>query len=425
MLRPGVRKREVLGWAFYDFANSGYTTVVITAVFNAYFVGVITDGAPWGTLAWTATLAVSSLLVAVLAPVIGAWADARTARLRVLLASTIGCVVTTAALSVTGPDTLLLTVILVIVSSVCFGLGESTIASFLPDLAEPSAIGKISGWGWGLGYFGGMLTLGLSIAWLMSSPGRGMTAAQSVPQTMLITAIIFGLSSIPTFALLRERGARGALVSRHVAGERTGSTFRASLAALRHLPDLHRLLWCTVLYQSGISVVISLAAVYASQQMGFNQVDTMLLVFAVNIASAAGALAFGPFQDRSGHVRALAVTLIGWVLMTLLAGLGESRTTFWVAAALAGLCMGASQSGGRAMVGLLAPPERLAEFFGLWSLAVRVAAIVGPLAYGLITWASDGQHRLAIMSTGVFFLGGLWVLRGLDIERGRKAALQF
>jgi UMF1 family MFS transporter len=425
-LNPGVRQREVLGWASYDFANSGYTTVVLTAVFNAYFVGVVAGGASWATFAWTLTIALSSLIVAAVSPALGAWADRHAARKRVLLLATLGCVVSTAMLSTAGPGTLAIAVVLVVASNVFYCIGESIIASFLPDLARPESIGRVSGWGWGLGYFGGMLTLGLSLAWLLSAPSRGATAAESVSHTLLITALVFGLASLPTFVLLRERrmpaetGFDKSGVS-PPASPSAWAQLSTSLTSLEQFPDLRRLLICMTLYQAGISVVIALAAVYAEQQMGFSQTDTMILVFTVNIASALGAFGFGAFQDRMGHRRALAVTLIGWVAMTLVAGLGTSKAQFWSAAVLAGLCIGASQSCGRAMVGLLAPDRRLAEFFGLWSLAIRIAAVIGPLTYGAVTWATAGNHRLAILSTGLFFVAALAVLRTVDIDRGTAA----
>lgn len=417
-LKPDVRRRELLGWAAYDFANSGYTTVVLTAVFNAYFVGVVAGGASWATFAWTLAIAVSSMIVAVISPPLGAWADRRGARKTVLAASTLGCVLATAALASAGPNTILLAALLVIVSNVCYCIGEALIASFLPDLARPEAIGRVSGWGWGVGYFGGMLTLGLSLAWLLSASSRGGTAAQAVPHTMLITAVVFALASLPTFFLLRERASPPAVPSSRHGESGAWQQLRHSLGSLRNFPDLKRLLVCMTCYQAGIAVVIALAAVYAEQQMGFSQTDTMMLVFAVNIASAVGAFGFGSLQDRIGHRRALAITLIGWVAMTVIAGLGETRSQFWLAAVLAGFCIGASQSCGRAMVGLLSPEARLAEFYGLWSLAVRVAAVIGPITYGAVTWISGGNHRLAILGTGVFFVAALAVLRTVDVARG-------
>jgi UMF1 family MFS transporter len=179
---------------------------------------------------------------------------------------------------------------------------------------------------------------------------------------------------------------------------------------------------CAVCYQAGIAVVIALAAVYAEQVLGFKQAQTMALIFLVNIASAVGAFAFGYWQDRIGHRLALTVTLWGWVLMTLLAVAATSPGLFWVAAVVAGLCMGSSQSAGRALAGLFAPADRLAEFYGLWTFAVRLSAIIGPITYGLVTWLTTRKPPVAILSTGAFFLLGLLVLRKVDVVRGALAA---
>jgi len=420
-LNPGVAPREVFAWAMYDFANSGYTTVVLTAVFNAYFVGAVAGNAPWATLAWTLALAASNALVLVSAPAIGAHADAHGRKKRLLLISTIGCVIGTAALATAQPGAVALAVIAVIVSNYFFSIGEGLIAAFLPELSRKEALGKVSGWGWSFGYFGGMLTLGLCLVVVFAAQGAGKPASEFVPMTMLVTAAVFALASLPTFAMLRERAAgadRAALRHGRTAFERLRHTWGES-ARFR---DLRRFLLCGCCYQAGISVVVALAAVYAEQVMGFRQTDTMMLVFLVNIASAAGAFMFGYWQDRLGHRRALAITLWGWILMVAIASLGRSVELFWLAATVAGLCMGSSQSCGRAIVGAMTPIERLAEFYGLWTFATRLAAIVGPVTYGLVTWITIGNHRLAIAVTGLFFVAALLVLRGVDVGRATQAA---
>lgn len=422
-LNPGVRKREVLGWAMYDFANSGYTTVVLTAVFNAYFVGVVARGAEWGTLAWTLALAASSLIVMLTVPALGAYADTHAAKKRLLMLSTVGCVLATAALSQAGPGGVVWAVVAIIVSNVFYSYGESLTAAFLPELARPESLGRVSGWGWSFGYFGGMLTLGLSLAWVLAAQRRGESAQQFVPVTMWITAGVFAVASVATFVLLRERAVPQA---QRPAAEGMGGHLRRLGQSWRdtsQFADFRALLACAVAYQAGIAVVIALAAVYAEQVLGFKQIDTMMLVFLVNIASAVGAFSWGYVQDRVGHRLALAITLVGWIVMTLLAVLATTQALFWVAALIAGLCMGSSQSAGRALAGWFAPPARLAEFFGLWTFAVRLAAIVGPVTYGLVTWLTGGNHRLAILSTGLFFVLGLWLLRRVDVERGRAMAL--
>lgn len=419
VLQDGVRPREVFAWAMYDFANSGYTTVVLTAVFSAYFVGAVAGGAAWGTFAWTAALAVSSLLVMVATPLLGAWADAHRRKRAVLGAATLGCVLGTAALAGVQPGDVALAVVALILSNVFFGIGEGIIAAFLPELARPHALGRVSGWGWGFGYFGGMLTLGLGLAVVLSAQGRGETAAQFVPPTMLLTAAVFALACLPTFVLLRERGEAPA--GTPAAGQ-TLARLRRTWAESARFVDFRRMLACGCLYQAGIAVVIALAAVYAEQAMKFTTLQTMMLIFVVNIAAALGAFAFGHAQDRIGHRRALAVTLAGWILMVAIASLTHDVGAFWLAAAIAGLCMGSSQSCGRAMIGGFAPAGRRAEFYGLWTLAVRLAAIVGPLTYGAVTWATGGNHRLAIAVTGLFFVAAWLVLGGIDVARGERAA---
>ena len=426
-LNPGVRRREVFGWAAYDFANSGYTTVVLTAVFSAYFVGGVARGADWATFAWTLTLAASSLLVMLTMPALGAYADLRAAKKRLLVLSTVGCVLATAALANAGPGDIVWAVVFVILSNAFFSYGESLIAAFLPELARPNSLGRVSGWGWSFGYFGGMLALGASLGYVLWAQAQGLPAAHFVPVTMLLTAGIYAGASLLTFALLRER-AQPQAAALAVAGS-GGAGLAASLAQLartwrqaRRYRDFTSLLACAVAYQAGISVVVALAAIYAEQALGFKQTDTMMLIFLVNIAAAAGAFAWGYVQDRIGHVRAIALTLVGWIVMTLLAALATTAPLFWGAAVIAGLCMGSSQSAGRALAGALAPEQQRAEFYGLWTFAIRLSAIIGPLTYGLITLLSAGNHRLAIISTGLFFVLGLVLLRKVNVARGMAAA---
>jgi UMF1 family MFS transporter len=419
-LQPGVRPREVWAWAMYDFANSGYTTVVITAIFNAYFVGVVAAGRSWGTFAWTLALSVSYAVIIVSAPILGAYADVHAAKKKLLAITTFGCVLGTALLSLVGPGDLALAFVLIVVSNVFFGTGENIVAAFLPELARGEGMGRVSAWGWSLGYIGGLLTLAVCLAYVISARGRGQTEAQFVPVTMLITAGAFAAASAFTFSVLRER-ARPQQAEKGVALRalaRVGETLQHA----RQFKDLFRFLGCIVLYQSGVQTVIALAAIYAQEAMGFTTQDTIVLVLLVNITASLGAFLFGQWQDQLGHRSTLALTLLGWCSMVLIAYLTTGRFGFWVAANIAGLCLGASQSAGRALVGFLTPADRHAEFFGLWGLAVKLASILGPLTYGAVTWLTDNDHRSAMLITGMFFVLGLIVLGSVDPERGRRAA---
>jgi UMF1 family MFS transporter len=398
----------------YDFANSGYTTVVITAVFGAYFVSVVCENQPWATFAWTAALSISYALILVTGPLVGAWADAHAAKKKLLLLSTIGCVVFTALLAAVSPGQAAFALVLIVASNYFFGSGENLIAAFLPELADSRAMGRVSGWGWAFGYLGGLCALGICLYYLMYS---GEEPRRAVPVTMLITAAFFALAAVPTFAFLRERAVpQGVFVD---PWRRVLETLKES----ERYRDLRRFLVCIVFYQAGITAVVSLAAIYAEQVMKFSMRETITLILVVNVTAAVGAFGFGYVQDSIGHVRAVAITLVGWIAMVVLAGATQSVAGFWVAANLAGLCMGSSQAAGRAIVGYLAPPARLAEFFGLWGLAVKAASIFGPLTYGAVTWLFAGNHRLAIFATGLYFVVGLLLLGGIDVERGRQQAL--
>ena len=423
-LQPGVRKREVFGWAMYDFANSGYTTVVITAVFAAYFVSGIAQGAAWGAFAWTVALSISYAIVMLTMPAIGAWADLQAAKKRVLVISTVGCVIGTAALALTprvvGIQGVILAMMLVIISNTFYSYGESLNGAFLPELATAESMGKVSGWGWAFGYLGGMLALGLCLAYVLWAQARGLPAAHFVPVTMLITAVLYSVAACATFVLLPERAVPQPGQTAQNAWQQLLSTFREA----RAYGDFMWLLACTVSYQGGVAVAITLAAIYAEQVIGFAPSETMVLIFVLNIAAALGAFVFGYWQDRLGHKRSLAGTLIAWIAVCLIAASVTTKGGFWLAATIAGLAMGSSQSAGRAMTGVLAPPRQLAEFFGLWTFATRLASIVGPLSYGTIAWMTGGNQRIAILATTVLFVAGLLMLLPIDMRRGREMALR-
>jgi MFS transporter, UMF1 family len=411
----------------YDFANSGYTTVVLTAVFNAYFVGVVAgDGADKSgaaTLLWTVAMAITNILVLASAPVLGAIADHGAHKKRFLALTTVGCVLFTALLGFVGRGDVALAMTLVILSSLMFASGENFIAAFLPEIAEQKDMGRISGYGWSLGYLGGLLVLGLCLMYIQWAQSRGETAVQYVPVTMWITAVMFALAALPTFLWLRERARPQPLAPGDNYFRIGFARVRHTLSHARHYRDLFKFLITLAVYYCGINTVIVLAAIYAQEVMGFSMQENIMLILVVNVTAAIGAFGFGLVQDRLGSVRTLAITLIVWVLALVIAYFTETRAAFWVVANLVGISLGSSQSAGRALVGQFSPPERAAEFFGLWGLAGKLAAVIGPLVYGLVTFLSHGNHRLALLSTCVFFITGLLMLFTIDERRGRAAAI--
>lgn len=416
--------RELIAWAFYDFANSGYTTVVQTTIFSTYFVGVVAGGAEGvspglATLFWSLSVGFANFIVMFSAPLIGAIADIKACKKRFLLWSSLGCIVMTALLALVGPGDYKLGMALVTLSVIMFAYGENLVAAFLPELVPEQQMGRLSGYGWGLGYLGGLLTLLLCLGYIHWATRQGMTEAEAVPVTLLITAAIFALTAAPTFLWLQER-------ARPSPG---WSVFSASFGRLRHtfqearrFRDLIRFLITLAVYQSGVSTVIVLAAIYAQQVMGFDTQSLIVLIMVINVTAAVGALVCGQLQDRIGSVQTLAITLVIWITALIAAYLAEAREDMWIVGNMIGVAMGASQAVGRALVSKFSPPDRSGEFLGLWGLVNRLSVIVGPLCYGLINYWSGGNHRLSLLSTLAFFVLGLLLLSKVDEDRGRAAA---
>ena len=421
LLREGLSRKEAIAWASLDFANSGYTTVVLTAVFNAYFVSAVMSGAAHATLAWTLVLSVSYALVMITAPILGAYADLRAQKKVLLVITTFGCAGATALLATVGSGMWAWAMLLLVISNFCYATHQDMTAAFLPEIADPAAYGRVSGYGWAWGYLGGLIALAASLAWVSLAQSQQMDAQQTVGGTMLLTAAIFLLVALPALSVMRER-AKPAASTRDwglrqwlaASWGRLHETWRLSARQ----PDLRRFLYCVTVYHAGVQTVIALAAIYAQQVMGFTLAQTILLILVVNITAAMGAWGFGLLQDRLGHARGLMLALVFWICMVAVAWMATTPALFWIAANFAGLAMGASQSGARAAVAALARPGHQAETFGLWGVAVNCSAILGPVSYGLVTWITDNAHRTAMLFTGLFFVVGLLLLARVDFQRG-------
>lgn len=426
-------RREIFGFMMFDFANSSYTTVIVTAVFNAYFVQAVVDQGNRGELLWAVTLSISYLLVMMLGPVMGAVADYAGAKKRFLLGTYLLCVVFTGLLYLVKPGNVVPAMVFVVLSNFGYAAGENFVSSFLPDIARPEEMGRVSGYAWGFGYVGGILSLVLSLLLITRfGTGSGTDTTLPVRLTFLVTAAFFAVSALPTFLWLRER-------RRNVAGPgETGvaarpptGAFRASfgrLAAtyrkLGAFKELMKFLVSFLMFNSGIQVVVAFAAIFAQKELGFTPGMTVVLIIVVNITAAAGAMLFGMVQDRIGPKKTVLITLLIWITTVITAYFIRSRDLFWIVANLAGLAMGASQASARALIGLFSPPSKSAEFFGFWGFSGKFSAILGILTFGALSYRFT-SNRLAILSTIFFFFFGIVFLLLVDEERGRRAAVEY
>ena len=395
-----VRRREIFGWCCYDFANSAFITVVITVVYGPYFTGVVAAGWAGANTLWSVILAASQVVVMVFGPALGVLADVTGSKKKFLLSMMWVCSAATTALWLTGPGTVALAAGLVIVAYAAFSFGENFCASFLSELSTPANCGRISGYGWSFGYLGGLGALGLAMLVLSVSP-------DGVQWVFVVTALFMVAATLPVLLLLRERKQRESHVARW-----WQLGWESVLRAARDLPqhrDLLRFFWAFLLYMSGLGAVVAFAAIYSVEVLGFTTGENLVLFASLQISSALGALAFGWWQDRAGSVNMLTAALLLWCLVAVGAYFCRTKEMFFLVGNVAGLAIGSCQAGSRAVVSLLSPRERAAEFFGFWGVFGKLAAVVGPLFMGVLADLFD--LRVAVLSTLVFFVGGLLVLR--------------
>lgn len=433
--RGRAPKREILGWAMFDFANQAYTLLIITVVFGDLFTRVIVGDGPdfrLGNLYWSLALALSYLLVVLCAPLAGAVADGSGRRKQFLFVSYLLCVVTTALLYFAAPGWIVLGMALLVISNFAYAMGEVMIASFLPGLGPPEDLGKISGFGWSLGYVGGMVSAVFVLLFL------GEVSLENFERIRWVgpfAAVFFLLAAIPTFMWVREppvapvlAGAQGYL---HAGFGR----LRRTLTELEDHRDLVLLLLSVFFTMSGIAIIITFSFIYGAQVIGWDDGVRTLMFVIVQITAAVGALGFGVLQDRIGAVRTYRITLVLWMvtigliwgtplLVDVLARYAEihwqAQHVFLVVGCASGLSLGSSQSATRTLVGLFSPLARSAEFFGFWGLSMRLAGVFGLLTIGLLQ-ALLGLHRAILFCLLLFAVA--WVVAArIDEARGRRAA---
>jgi UMF1 family MFS transporter len=414
---PPVARREIVAWAMFDFANSSYTTIVVSFFFSNVFTQLIAAG-PDADLWWGRATGLANLIVFLLSPLVGAIADESGRKKGFLFASYALCVAATCALWLIQPGQVLPAIVLFVISNVAFSFGENFAGAFLPEISTPANVGRVSGFGWGLGYFGGLLSLALVFPLVRG--GITLDNYENLRRVWPATAAFFLVAALPTFLILRERSTRRSepfgYYLRNGFG-RLGQTLRAA----RTFRELVRFLSVFFVFSIGLTAIIAFFGVYAATTLGFSAVEMVLLGALLQVPSALGAILSGVLQDRLGARRTLQFALLLWIGVSATTALVDEKRTFWIVAMAAGLGIGSLQAASRALVGLFSPVDKSGEFFGLWGLAGKGAYALGPLIFGWISSAS-GSQRTAALVNGGFFLAGLLGLFLVDERRGREAA---
>ncbi|MGP9499850.1 MULTISPECIES: MFS transporter [unclassified Halomonas] len=428
-------RREIFGWAMFDFANQAYTLLIITVVFGELFTTVIVgdrgDGFRLANFLWSLALAVSYLMVVVTAPLCGAIMDYRAEKKRFLFFSYLATVVTTAMLYFVSPGYVVLGLVLIVLSNYAYSMGESFIAAFLPELGPPEKLGKISGFGWSLGYIGGLFAAGFTLVVLGEATVENYERIRWVGP---FAAGFFLITAIPTFLWLKERGTPkpSGVAYWDIAQQRVRST----LHELRYFKDLSVFLVSLLFSMAGVYIIIAFAFIYGAQVIGWDESVRNIMFIIVQITAAAGALGFGWLQDRLGAKHTYQITLGLWVIaiiaiwatpeITAWANVRfgwqwQAQHVFLAVGCLAGLSLGSSQSASRALVGVFSPLEKSAEFFGFWGLANKLAGVMGIVMLGVLQ-TMVGLQASILLCAGLFVIAML-ICANVNERRGRDAAI--
>ena len=427
--RPAYSPRTVWAWALYDFANSAFTTLVVTFVYATYFAkalvldgsGTPVDGGPL----WATGLSLTAFLVAVMSPFLGALADRTGRRKSFLVATTALCIAATVALFFPVPGQAVAALAIFVVANVAFELSSVFYNAFLPDIAPPDKIGRISGNGWALGYAGGLVALVLALFVLVQPEvapfGLDMGTGEHVRATCLLVAGWFAVFSVPALLTLKddrpaEAPPSAGAILRATAGE-LATTFRE----LRRYRDAFRFLVARVFFSDGLNTIFALGGVYAGVTFGFTISEVITFGIALNVAAGLGAFAFGFVDDRLGGKRTILISIVLLSAATTLAVFAPSRALFWVAGVCIGLAAGPNQAASRSLIGRFSPPDKETEFYGFFALTGKAASLFGPLLFSALTTAF-GTQRAGVASILAFFLvGGLLLLR-VDERAGVAAS---
>ncbi len=397
--------RSLVGWMFYDFANSAFTTIIVTVVYSVYFINSVVGGAPgYGEMLWGRAIGISMTMVALTAPILGAVADFSRAKKRMLFLNCYLTVIFTALLYFVHPGQVFLGMLFFIIANFGFNSANVFYDAFLPEICKPEDIGKVSGFGWSLGYVGGLLSLLVAL----------VLVKINVRYVFPAVALHFFAFSLFTFFWLKEfkRPSKRSNYFR-IALHR----IKFSLKNIAKQPQLLRYIISYFIYNDGITTVIVFASIYGIERFGMTTMQMITYFILAQFTSIIGAAVFGWLTDKTNVKLSLSISLLIWIGVVIWAFFCGSAKEYYSVGLVAGLAIGSSQANSRTMLSMLTPKNRQAEFFGFYTLTGRLSSIIGPMLYGWIAHKT-GDIRYSILSLILFFVLGWIVLQSVRLKEG-------
>ncbi len=405
-----ISKFQIFVWTLFDFANTSFSVIVVAVGYSLYFKEIVAGGSGRGDLLWGIAVSISMLLTAIIAPVLGAAADFSSRRKRFLFGFTVVSIICTALLYFVDAGMIVIGMFLFILANIGFEGGLVFYDAFLPNITSERSYGRVSGYGFAMGYVGSLTTL--LIAMPLYADGFSAHNLSNVKFSFLIAAGIFFVFSIPLFVFFRDHKIHFEKKQSYInAGIRRVSD---TIHHLKSYKNVARFLLAYFIYNDGILTVISFASLFATQTLNFSLQEVIFLFAVVQASGIIGSLFFGIVTDKIGPKKTININLVLWMLVVAAAYFVESKTSFFIIGIIAGSSMGASQAASRSLMARLTPKEREAEFFGFFDgLMGKASAVVGTLLFGLISYITSSQ-RLSVLSVGIFFIAGFILLQRVD-----------
>ena len=402
-------RREIFSWSLYDFANQPFTTIIVTFIYSAFFVKVIADNEQLGTTMWANAIAITAIVVSVLSPILGAIADSGGYRKFLLIFFTWSCAIFSMLLYFPQPGDVFLALTLFVIANISFEMGTVFCNSYLSDLSDKKNSGIISGFAWGLGFFGGLIALFLALFLFPELDSVG------IRKINVLVGVWFLVFSIPTFLFVSDKK-KEKFSKQHVLT--SFSKMKNTFKSVSEYKIISQFLIARLFFNDALITIFALGGVYAVGVLDFSFDEVMKLGIVLNLAAGLGAFLFGYLEDKIGVTKVISFTLLVLILATLIAiyapETNYAKQLFWFAGILIGLMVGPNQSCSRSLMAQLTPKEKLNEFFGFFALTGKATSFIGPLLFGMVT--SIYNQQIALWVVVILFVLGFFLFRRINFN---------
>ncbi|SVB73821.1 uncharacterized protein METZ01_LOCUS226675, partial [marine metagenome] len=403
-------RQNVFVWSLYDFANSAFTTLVVTFIYAAYFTKAIAENEIIGTALWSRAVSLTAIIVAIASPIMGVISDKANLRKTFLVFMTYTSIFGSIMLYFAMPGEVMKALTWFVIANIGFELGGVFYNAYLPEIAPENKIGRVSGYGWSFGYVGGLLCLVIALIGFVNPEipwfGFSKIAGENIRATNILVAVWFGIFSLPMILILKTKPKGKYTTSKFnfLSGiNELVHTFRE----IKKYKQVVKFLLARMIYNDGLVTIFAFGGIYAAGTFGFSFEEIMIFGIVLNVTAGIGAFIFGFLDDKLGGILTIQITLICLIVAGLMAIFAQSKLFFWIAGIIVGIFSGPNQAASRSLMGRFTPKLRENEFYGFFAFSGKMTAFIGPLCLGILTQVFDSQ-RAGVSIVVILFVLGLF-----------------